>query len=109
YLREIDADRGPAINSTANVNYSSCLLHDPVYRREPEPSAFSHAFRREEWLEDVRHHLRRNSGTGVSDRQDRVVAGDRAGMIETVRRIEDYASSFKTQATAVRHCISGIH
>src|SRR5271155_2390760 len=46
-----------------NLDVAAMLFHDPLHGVEAESSAFPYPLRGEEWLEDVREHVRRNSGT----------------------------------------------
>ena len=52
------------------------LLDDAVDRREPEAGPLADLLGREEWLEDLAEHVRRDPAAGVGDRK-RAVIGDR--------------------------------
>src|SRR5271154_492007 len=50
-----------------NLDVAAVLFHDALHGVEAESGAFSHSLGGEEWLENVREHVRRNSGTVVGD------------------------------------------
>jgi hypothetical protein len=83
--RQVDAESGALAHFGFGIDIAARLLDDAIDHRQPEPGALADILGGEERLENLFHHLRRDSRALVGNLDQHVVADLHAAVVEAAR------------------------
>src|ERR1035437_8968122 len=106
--RQDDPECGPDSGLGLDLEVAAQLLDDPMRGRKPQARSFALVLRREEWLEEMTHHIGATPDRGIADRQDCIEPGLQVRVGSRSFGGEGYVGCADHKSSAIGHRVARV-